>query len=74
MKSAGDLAVTMALSENQIIVENKEFFKQYGIDMNAIESTNSQFKASKRSTTTLLIKNLKYNETDPEELENMFTK
>ena len=64
----------MALGENQIIAENKEFFKQYGIDMNAIESTNSQFKAVKRSTTILLIKNLKYKETDPEELENMFTK
>ena len=64
----------MALGENQIIAENKEFFKQYGIDMNAIESSNSQFKAVKRSTTILLIKNLKYKETDPEELENMFTK
>jgi RNA recognition motif-containing protein len=63
----------MAIAETQVIQENKEYFASHGVDLDALESANSKDKASERSTTTLLIKNLPP-DTDPDELESMFAR
>jgi hypothetical protein len=73
-KSAGEIAVAMAVSENQIVQENQEFFKGHSIDLSALESSSSSSRASKRSSTALLVKNLRHGAADKDELENMFAK
>ena len=57
-ESGGELAVRMAIGEAHVIAENKEFFVKHGVDINALESTTSSSTSSKRSPTTLLVKNL----------------
>jgi len=69
----GDLAVRLAIGESKIIQENIEYFKTHGVDLSAIESHFSGDKASQRSNTTLLVKNLPHN-TDDAELESMFAR
>ena len=64
----------MAVGENAIVMENKEYFDSYGINIGILESVHSKTKANKRSTTMLLIKNLKFESTDPAELEDIFAK
>lgn len=73
-KTAGEIAVAMAVSENQIIQENKDFFAGHSIDLSALESNTSSSRAAARSSTALLVKNLKYGTADKDELENMFAK
>lgn len=53
--SGGDLAVRLAISETQILQENKEYFEAHGVDISAIESATSNNKTIKRSTTTILV-------------------
>lgn len=69
----GDLAVRMAIGETQVIQENQSYLTSMGVDLNALESLNSTSKSIKRSTTTLLIKNLPP-QSEVQELENMFVK
>ncbi len=69
----GDMAIRLAIGESQVIQENKDYFLSHGVDLNALESLNSNDKVTKRSTTTLLIKNLPP-DTVPDEIESMFTK
>eukprot|EP01038_Epipyxis_sp_PR26KG_P009552 gene9552-12865_t len=71
--SGGDVAVRLAIGETQIIQENADFFASHGININALESNHSKQKVTKRSTTTILVKNLPYDMV-PDELESMFTK
>lgn len=71
--SGGDLAVRLAISETQILQENKEYFKSHGVDISALESLGSQSRATQRSTTTLLVKNLPHDVVSAE-LEDMFSK
>jgi len=73
-KSAGEIAVAVAVSENQVIQENKEFFAAHSIDLGAMESSLSSSRAAKRSSTALLVKNLRHGTADKDELENMFAK
>lgn len=67
------MAVRLAVGEAQVIQENKAYFASYGIDLDALESSNSADRATKRSTTTILVKNLPP-DTKPEELQDMFAK
>ena len=67
--SSGDAAVRLALGETHIIEENREYFQNEGIDMEALVSLKGD--NSKRSTTALLVKNLPY-ETELEELTKLF--
>ena len=71
--SAGDLAVRLAIGETQILQENREYFQAHGVDITALESMGSMTKADKRSTTTLLVKNLPHDSKEAE-LEDMFAK
>lgn len=72
-ESGGEMAVRLAIGEAQIIQENRDYFSAYGVDIAAIESHHSGNKANKRSTTTLLVKNLPH-DTNAEELESMFAR
>ena len=56
--NGGDIAVRMALGETKIIQDNKTFFAKHGVNMSALDSQLSNKKASRRSITILLIKNL----------------
>ena len=69
----GELAVRLAIGETQILQENREYFKEHGVDISALESMTSGSKAIKRSTTTLLIKNLPYDVIESE-ITDMFSK
>jgi len=77
--SSGDAAVRLALGETQIIEENREYFRQHGVDMEALvsayEGTNdnqsAKGAAKKRSKTAILVKNLPF-DTRVEELEKLF--
>lgn len=73
--SSGDAAVRLALGETQIIEENREYFQDHGIDMEALVSAKPAAAdnkgAVKRSKTSLLVKNLPY-DTLVEELEKVF--
>ena len=71
--SGGELAVRLAISETQILQENKEYFQAHGVDISALESSTSANKTTKRSNTTILVKNLPYDLVDSE-LEDMFAK
>jgi multiple RNA-binding domain-containing protein 1 len=69
----GDIAVRLAVAETQVIQENTDYFKQHGVDINALESVHSKQHANKRSNTTLLVKNLPPDSVI-EELESMFAR
>lgn len=77
--SSGDAAVRLALGETQIIEENREYFRQHGVDMEALVSANEgsngnqtgAAKSKKRSKTAILVKNLPF-DTRVEELEKLF--
>lgn len=74
--SSGDAAVRLALGETQVIEENRAYFKEHGIDMEALVSAkpNDSSKTAetmKRSTTSLLVKNLPY-DTLVDELNKVF--
>jgi len=67
--SSGDAAVRLALGETQIIEENRTYFRQNGIDMDALVSANGT--ESQRSTTSMLVKNLPF-DTHVDELAKLF--
>lgn len=67
--SSGDAAVRLALGETQIIEENRNYFMEHGVDMEALVSGNG--KETKRSKTSILVKNLPY-DTRVEELTKLF--
>jgi len=69
--SSGDAAVRLALGETHIIQENMEYFASHGIDMAALLQEGETVKR-KRSSTTILVKNLPYSTTQ-EELMKLFT-
>ena len=81
---AGDAAVRLALGETAMIEENRTYFAQHGIDMEALVSLQSETQdhdsknnnnsnlPPTRSTTALLVKNLPAN-TTLEELQALFT-
>jgi multiple RNA-binding domain-containing protein 1 len=68
--SSGEAAVRLALGETHIIEENREFFRQHGVDMDALVSVKGEAE-QKRSTTSILVKNLPY-DTELEELTKVF--
>jgi multiple RNA-binding domain-containing protein 1 len=72
--SSGDAAVMLALGETQIIEENRAFFRQKGINMDVLVSSNA-IKANEkpitRSKTAFLVKNLPF-DTRLEELTKLF--
>lgn len=72
-EGAGEMAVRMAIGETHVIQENQEYFLQHGVDITALESASSSNKATQRSTTTLLIKNLPHDLVE-DELESMFSR
>lgn len=79
-KENGNMAVRLAIGETMLVKENKDFFAQEGVDLNAIEGAivkTSQQAAQKqkieRSTTVILVKNLPHT-TDEEELAQLFRK
>lgn len=78
----GEMAVRLAIGETHVIQENQEYFASHGVDIQVLESALRRGKsekgapkteAAKRSTTTLLIKNLPHDLIEAE-LEDMFTK
>lgn len=78
----GEMAVRLAIGETHVIQENQEYFASHGVDIQVLESALRRGKAekgaaktdaAKRSTTTLLIKNLPHDLVEAE-LEDMFTK
>ena len=72
--SSGDAAVRLALGETQVIEENREYFKKHGVDMEALVSGKPGSNGKdgiKRSTTSILVKNLPY-DTQVEELAKIF--
>ena len=68
--SSGNAAVRLALGETHIISENIAFFESHGVDISALEGSNTDNK-SKRSTTMILVKNLPY-DTSVEDLTKVF--
>jgi multiple RNA-binding domain-containing protein 1 len=82
---AGDAAVKVALGETQILQENRNFFAQYGVDMEALVSSSTTSSTAtttiatanqdhwKRSQTWILVKNLPF-PTEQEELSILFGK
>lgn len=79
-KENGNLAVRLAIGETMLIKENKDFFAQEGVDLNAIEGAltkpaagSAQKLKVERSTTVILIKNLPHT-AEEEELAQMFRK
>ena len=70
-ESGGELAVRLAIGEAGVIQENKAFFAAHGVDLAALESSSSTAKASVRSNTTMLVKNLPHDSNETE-LESMF--
>ena len=72
-KKGGDLAVRLAITETKVIGDNRDYFVQHGVHMEALESALAKTKhASARSTTTILIKNLPHS-SNYDDLERMFT-
>eukprot|EP00934_Nitzschia_sp_Nitz4_P005479 Nitzschia sp. Nitz4//scaffold228_size32365//24691//27129//NITZ4_007909-RA/size32365-processed-gene-0.33-mRNA-1//1//CDS//3329542828//5469//frame0 len=75
--SSGDAAVRLALGETQIIEENREYFRQHGVDMEALvgfstAGANADPAAPvTRSKTSILVKNLPF-DTKVEELNKLF--
>lgn len=57
------MAVRLALGETHLVKENKEYFEQEGVDLNALESSKAKGggkMAEERSSTVILVKNLPY--------------
>jgi hypothetical protein len=52
--------------EVQVVTDNKTYLASHGVDITALESINSREKATKRSNTTILIKNLPANSIESE--------
>lgn len=72
--SSGNAAVRLALGETHIIEENRTFFKNHGVDMDALVSpnaSNDKNEGIKRSNTMILVKNLPF-DTSLEELSKVF--
>jgi multiple RNA-binding domain-containing protein 1 len=78
--SSGDAAVRLALGETQIIEENRQYFANHGVDMEALVSTSTKTATDKkvaekgelkRSTTSILVKNLPF-ETEKDDLQKLF--
>lgn len=68
------MAVRLALGETHLVKENKEYFEQEGVDLNALESSKAKGGgkgAEERSTTVILVKNLPYS-TEAAELAKRF--
>ncbi|RLN80671.1 hypothetical protein BBJ28_00015749 [Nothophytophthora sp. Chile5] len=79
-KEQGNMAVRLAIGETMLVKENKDFFAQEGVDLNAIEgalvkkpSQETRAKKIERSTTVILIKNLPHT-TEEDELAQLFRK
>uniref|UniRef100_K3WZ46 RRM domain-containing protein n=1 Tax=Globisporangium ultimum (strain ATCC 200006 / CBS 805.95 / DAOM BR144) TaxID=431595 RepID=K3WZ46_GLOUD len=80
-KENGNMAVRLAIGETMLVKENKDFFAQEGVDLNAIEGaivkssqqTAAQKQKIERSTTVILVKNLPHT-TDEDELAQLFRK
>ena len=71
--SAGELAVRLAVGEAQVVADNRSYLLDRGVDLSALESTHSQAKASERSHTVILIKNLPH-DADEDELHSLFAR
>eukprot|EP00605_Chrysophyceae_sp_TOSAG23-4_P000162 GSChrysophyteH1.ASY1.ANO1.185.1 assembled CDS len=71
--AGGDMAIRLAVGEAQVIQENRDFFREKGVNIESLESQSSDSKASSRSNTTFLIKNLP-KDTNVIDLEAMFAK
>lgn len=72
-ESGGEMAVRMAIGESHVQQDNREYFSSRGVDLTALESHLSSRRASQRSSTTLLVKNLPQ-DAHAEELETMFAR
>jgi len=76
-REAGEMAVRLAVGETLLQAENKEYFEKEGVDLSVLEgsqrSNQRETGGVKRSTTTLLVKNLPYS-TTVEELTKLFGK
>jgi multiple RNA-binding domain-containing protein 1 len=69
--SSGDAAVRLALGETAIIEENRKYFEEHGIDMEALVSLRKSEESKDendipRSKTAFLVKNLPYDTTKDE--------
>jgi multiple RNA-binding domain-containing protein 1 len=74
--NSGDAAVRLALGETAIIEENRNYFAEHGIDMDALVSVHRMDEASQRKTpeshaksrsnTRILVKNLPADTTEAE--------
>ena len=71
-EAGGEMAVRMAVGEAKIIQENRDYFSAHGVDINALESQESNARAVQRSQTTILVKNLP-KDTDNSDLEPLFS-
>ena len=83
--AGGEMAVRLAIGETHVIQENQAYFASHGVNIEVLESALRRNKTekkggaaaktevAKRSTTTLLIKNLPHDLIEAE-LEDMFTK
>jgi multiple RNA-binding domain-containing protein 1 len=72
--SSGDAAVRLALGETQIIEENREYFRERGVNMDVLVSANTSKgdeESIQRSKTAILVKNLPF-DTRLEELTKLF--
>lgn len=72
-EGGGEMAVRLAIGEAHVVQENRDYFQAHGVDLGALESHASNNKASARSTTTLLVKNLPHDVIE-EEIESMFSR
>jgi multiple RNA-binding domain-containing protein 1 len=72
--SSGDAAVRLALGETAVIEENRSYFANHGIDMEALVSlgTKGDETAVERSKTALLVKNLPH-DTTKDDLQQIFS-
>ena len=76
--SAGDAAVRLALGETAVIEENRNYFAEHGVDMEALVSLSSSESKTdttdptiRRSKTSMLVKNLPH-DTNTEDLMKTF--
>jgi len=70
-EAGGEMAVRMAVGEAKIIQENRDYFLSHGVDIAALESQDSSARASQRSGTTMLVKNLP-KDAEAQDLEPLF--
>ena len=70
-EAGGEMAVRMAVGEAKIIQENRDYFLSHGVDIAALESQESSVRASQRSGTTMLVKNLP-KDAESKDLEPLF--